>query len=221
MALAGGVSLILSPDSHMVACKAQMLSPDGRCKTFDKSADGYGRGEGCGILVLKRLSDARKDGDNILSLIRATAINQDGRSGGITAPSGKAQEDVISKALSQAGVDPGDVSYIEAHGTGTVLGDPIEVQALGQVYGPNHSKEMPLYIGSVKTNLGHLEAAAGVASLIKTVLALKHSEIPPHLHYNQPNPYIPWDELPIVVTQESTPWPTSVTPVCRWPLAIS
>ena len=206
-ALAGGITLMITPDGHIVGSKGQMLSPEGSCKTFDASADGYVRGEGCGIVLLKRLADAVSDNDNILAVIRGTAINQDGRSGGMTAPNGNAQRDVIRKALADAHVDPGEVSYIETHGTGTVLGDPIEVQALGGVYGKSHSKENPLYIGSVKTNVGHLEAAAGIVGLIKTILVLKYEEIPPNLHFKNPNPHIPWDELPLEVVSRLTPWP--------------
>jgi acyl transferase domain-containing protein len=208
MALAGGVTLILSPDGHIVASKGNMLSTDGRCKTFDASADGYGRGEGCGIVVLKRFSDALADGDNILAIIRGTAANQDGKSGGLTAPSGIAQEQVIRKALEDGGMNPLEVSYIETHGTGTVLGDPIEVQALGNVYGINRLKDQPLFIGSVKTNIGHLEAAAGIAGLIKAVLSIDHGEIPPHLHLRQPNPHIAWDQLPITINTERCDWPS-------------
>ena len=207
MAIAGGITLIITPDGHIIGSKGQMLSREGRCKTFDDTADGYVRGEGCGIVVLKRLSDAMADSDNILAVIRGTALNQDGRSGGMTAPNGKAQEEVIRKALDDAGVEPGEAGYIETHGTGTILGDPIEVQALGSIYGEFYSKDAPLYIGSVKTNVGHLEAAAGIVSLIKTTLALQHSEIPPNLHFKKPNAHIPWKELPIVVATERTAWP--------------
>lgn len=186
-----------------------MLAADGHCKTFDASADGYARGEGCGVLVLKRLSDAIADGDNILALIRGSAVNQDGRSGGLTVPNGPAQQAVIRTALTNAGVKPGQVSYVEAHGTGTSLGDPIELRALAAVLGQGRSQDQKLLVGSVKTNMGHLEAAAGVAGLIKLVLALQHKEIPPHLHLKNPNPHIPWAELPIKITTELTPW-TSV-----------
>jgi len=207
MAVAGGVLLIIAPDGHIIASKGQMLAPDGYCKTFDEAADGYTRGEGCGMIVLKRLSDAQADGDTILALINGTAINQDGRSGGLTAPNGKAQEEVMRQALAASHIDPTDINYVETHGTGTSLGDPIEVQALGAVQGAGRPKNKPLLIGSVKTNVGHLEAAAGIVGLVKTVLALQHGEIPPHLHFNKPNPYIPWDELPIQVTSSLTPWP--------------
>lgn len=207
MALAGGVSLILAPDSHIIACKGQMLSRDGRCKTFDAAADGYGRGEGCGVVVLKRLSDAKADGDPILGLILGSAINHDGKSAGLTAPNGIAQEEVMRKALLNARVVAADVGYIETHGTGTVLGDPIEIQALGAVYNAGHTRENPLLVGSVKTNVGHLEAAAGIAGLLKVLLMLRHAEIPPHLHFKTPNPHIPWESLPIEVATRRRPWP--------------
>ncbi|MBC6936368.1 MAG: acyltransferase domain-containing protein [Chloroflexi bacterium] len=205
-ALAGGVGLILMPEINVNFSKSQMMAADGRCKTFDAAADGYVRGEGCGMIVLKRLSDALADGDHILAVIRGSAINQDGRSGGLTAPNGPSQESVISAALANARVKPEDVTYIEAHGTGTSLGDPIEVQALGAVFGAAHSADNPLMIGSVKTNMGHLEAAAGIAGLLKVVLALQHREIPPHLNLKEPNPYIPWAQYPITVPTARTPW---------------
>ncbi len=206
LALAGGVSVILSPDMFIALSKASMLAADGRCKTFDVSADGYARGEGCGIVVLKRLSDARREGDRILALIRGTAINQDGPSSGLTAPNGPSQASVIRDALANGGVRAEDVSYVETHGTGTSLGDPIEVQALGTAYCQGRPPEHPLLIGAVKSNIGHLEGAAGVAGLIKLVLAMQHREIPPSLHVNKPNPFIPWDELSVKVTTRLTPW---------------
>jgi len=206
MALAGGVNLMLSPELSIVFSKAQMMAADGRCKTFDASADGYVRGEGCGIVVLKCLSDALKDGDNILALIRGSAVNQDGRSNGLTAPNGPAQEAVIREALKEAGVTPAQVSYVEAHGTGTPLGDPIELQAVGAVLSEGRPKGQPFAIGSVKTNIGHLESAAGIAGLIKVVLALQHKEIPPHLNFKVPNPYISWETLPVVIPTKLTPW---------------
>jgi myxalamid-type polyketide synthase MxaB len=183
-----------------------MMAPDGRCKTFDAEANGIVRGEGCGVLVLKRLSDAIIDGDNILALIRGSAVNQDGASSGFTVPNKTAQETLIRQALARAKVAPSEVDYVEAHGTGTPLGDPIEVRALGAVLGEGRSPETPLKIGSVKTNIGHLESAAGVASLIKVVLSLQNQQLPPHLHLKQPNPYINWDELPVSVTTESMAW---------------
>jgi len=208
LALAGGVNLILSPEGHVIASRGRMLSPDGRCKTFDAGADGYVRSEGCGIVVLKRLSDAVADGDTVLAVVRGTALNQDGRSGGLTAPNGRAQEEVMRQALADAGIAPADVTYVETHGTGTSLGDPIEVQALGAVQGSSRDSGRPLLIGSVKTNVGHLEAAAGIAGVIKAVLSLYHGEIPPHLHFKTPNPYIPWDRLPIEVATQRRAWPT-------------
>ncbi|NJK64217.1 MAG: type I polyketide synthase, partial [Synechococcaceae cyanobacterium SM2_3_1] len=212
LALVGGVNLMLTPATTLVFCRAGMLSPDGRCKTFDAAADGYGRGEGCGVVVLKRLSDAQRDGDHILALIRSSAVNQDGRSGGLTVPNGPSQEAVIRQALEKGKVDPALVDYIEAHGTGTSLGDPIEVSALGAVYGESHSREHPLLLGSVKTNMGHLEAAAGVAGLIKVVLALQHEEIPKHLHFQKPSPHIDWEELPLEVVKEARSWPRGDRP---------
>lgn len=207
-ALAGGVLLILGPEGHITASRGRMLSPQGRCKTFDASADGYVRAEGCGMVVLKRLADAEENGDTVLAVIRGTAANQDGRSGGLTAPSGRAQEAVIRAALADAGVAPGDIGYVETHGTGTSLGDPIELQALGAVHGGGRSPGAPLIVGSVKANIGHTEAAAGIAGLIKTVLALQAGEIPPHLHLDKPNPLIPWDELPIEVAGSGVrTWP--------------
>ncbi len=196
MALAGGVNIILSPKTTMTLSRAKMMAADGRCKAFDARADGFVRGEGCGLVVLKRLSDAVADGDRVLALIRGSAVNQDGRSNGLTAPNGPSQVAVIRAAIADAGVEPGEVSYVETHGTGTALGDPIEAQALGAALGAGRSAGNRLMIGSAKTNLGHLESAAGIAGLLKVVLALQHGEIPPLLHLTEPNPYIPWDELP-------------------------
>ncbi len=208
LALAGGVNLMLSPEATIGFCKLKALAADGRCKTFDAKADGYSRGEGCGIVVLKRLSDAIKNQDHILAVIRGSAVNHDGQSNGLTAPNGSAQEAVIRQALANANVQPKDIQYIEVHGTGTSLGDPIEVLALAKVLGENRSQNQPVYLGSVKTNFGHLESAAGVASLIKVVLSLQHQKITPHLHFEQPNPYIPWEKLPVKVTQKLTNWET-------------
>nr|4MZ0_A Chain A, CurL [Moorena producens 3L]4MZ0_B Chain B, CurL [Moorena producens 3L] len=209
LALAGGVNLLLSPETSIIFSQAKMLSPDGRCKTFDASANGYVRGEGCGVIVLKRLSDAVANGDNVLAVIRGTAINQDGASGGLTVPNGPSQVAVIRKALSNGGVDPASVSYIEAHGTGTSLGDPIEVGAIGTVFGKTHSQEQPLIVGTAKTNIGHLEVAAGIAGLMKVVLQLQHQQIAPSLHFKQPNPYINWSQLPVQVSTQLTPWQTN------------
>ncbi len=212
LALVGGVQLSLSPASTVFLSKARALSPDGRCKTFDASANGFSRGEGCGIIVLKRLSKARADKDNILAVIRGSAVNHDGASSGFTVPNEQAQERLIRQALQNAKVTPADVSYLEAHGTGTALGDPIEVNALGAVFCQEHSQDFPLVIGSVKTNLGHLEAAAGIASLMKVVLALQHEEIPPHLHFKQPNPLMAWDNLPLQVPTSRQVWSRGETP---------
>src|SRR5437773_1513081 len=174
MALAGGVNLILSPLSYIFLARAKAISADGRCRTFDADATGYGRGEGCGVVVLKRLSDAVAAGDRILATIRGSAVNHDGRSSGLTVPNGTAQQRLLRRALENAGVSPHEVSYVETHGTGTPLGDPIEVGAIATVLGTGRPHDRPLLIGSVKTNIGHLEAAAGVASLIKVVLSFSH-----------------------------------------------
>ncbi|MEP7311425.1 MAG: type I polyketide synthase [Pseudomonadota bacterium] len=205
LALAGGVNLTLIPDGSILTSRGRMMSFDGHCKTFDASADGYVRGEGCGMIVMKRLSDAQRDGDRILAVIRGSALNQDGRSSGLTAPNGPAQEAVIRAALANAGLQPADVGYIEAHGTGTSLGDPIELRALGEVF-QNRPAEQPLMVGSVKTNIGHTEAAAGVAGVIKAVLALQHGTVPPHLHLRVPNPLMDWQRYPITVPTVVTPW---------------
>lgn len=206
-ALAGGVNLTLTADGSVLTSRARMMSFDGHCKTFDASADGYVRGEGCGMLVLKRLSDAQRDGDRVLAVVRGSALNQDGRSSGLTAPNGQAQEAVIKAALADAQLRPEDVSVIEAHGTGTPLGDPIEIKALDAVYGKRATGQK-FKVGSVKTNIGHLEAAAGIAGVIKMVLALQHRAIPPHLHFRQPNPLIDWAHSAIEVPVALTPWDT-------------
>jgi len=207
MALVGGVHLILSPEVMVSFSQARMLAADGRSKTFDASADGYSRGEGCGVVVLKRLADAVASRDTILGVIRGSAINQDGPSGGLTVPNGASQQQVIRRALDAAGVAPAAVSYVEAHGTGTSLGDPIEVEALAQVYGQGRAPGEPLLVGSVKTNIGHLEPAAGMAGLIKILLAFKHGELPRHLHFRNPNPHIPWKDVPVKVASDAVAWP--------------
>ena len=206
MALAGGVNLILSPATNVTLSRARMLSPDGRCKAFDVSADGFGRGEGCGVVVLKRLSNALSAGDRILGVIQGSAVNQDGRSSGITVPNGSAQQALIREALVNAGVEPSQIDYVEAHGTGTSLGDPIEVQALAAVLRERRSRENTLRLGSVKTNIGHLEAASGIAGLIKVVLSLQEEEIPPHLHLRQLNPHVDWNQLPLQIPTTGTEW---------------
>ena len=210
IALAAGVNVICAPETAIALSRGRMLAPDGRCKTFDASADGFARGEGCGVLILKRLSDARSDKDQILAVIRGAAVNQDGRSGGLTVPSGPAQQAVIDAALADAGLKPADIDYVEAHGTGTSLGDPIEVRALAAAYGPGRSA--PLLVGSAKSNIGHLESAAGIAGVMKTILALRAGRLPKSLHFSTPNPYIPWDEIPIEVVAEGRAWPKRGAP---------
>lgn len=206
LAITGGVSLMLSPDMTITFSQARMMAPDGRCKTFDASANGYVRGEGCGIVILKRLGDAIEDNDRILAVIRGSAVNHDGLSNGITAPNGKAQQAVIRQALKNAGVVPAEISYVEAHGTGTPLGDPIEIRAIKAVLMQGRSPEQRCGIGSVKTNIGHLEPAAGIAGLIKVVLSLQHGEIPPHLHLQQLNPYLAMEGTPFFIPRECQPW---------------
>lgn len=207
LALAGGVNLLLCPEVTLIFSQAHMMAPDGRCKTFDARANGYVRAEGCGVVVLKRLGDAVRDGDRIFSTIRGSAINQDGRSNGITAPNGPAQETVIRRALANAKANPSKIGYVELHGTGTSLGDPIEAEALGNVLAQGRNLDHRCAVGSVKTNIGHLEAAAGIAGLIKVALSLHHQQIPASLHFQKPNPYIPLEKLPLTVQTSLTPWP--------------
>jgi acyl transferase domain-containing protein/NADPH:quinone reductase-like Zn-dependent oxidoreductase/NAD(P)-dependent dehydrogenase (short-subunit alcohol dehydrogenase family)/ubiquinone/menaquinone biosynthesis C-methylase UbiE len=207
LALAGGVNLILSPEISITSTKARTLSPDGYCKTFDSRANGYVRGEGCGVVVLKRLSDALADGDAICAVIRGSAVSQDGATSGITVPNKLAQIEVMRQALERAGLEPNQVDYVEAHGTGTPLGDPIEIRALASVYSQGRSRNHPLIIGTAKTNVGHLESAAGVAGLIKVVLSLQNGVIPPHLHFNHLNPAITLDDIPALIPLQRMPWP--------------
>ena len=207
LALAGGVHVILSAQLFEMRANAGMLSPDGRCATFDAGANGYVRGEGCGILVLKRLSEAVADGDRIWAVIRSTAVNQDGATPGLTVPSQDAQERCIEDALLRAGLEPSDVDYVEAHGTGTEVGDPIEARATAAAYGKGREPDDPILIGSVKTNIGHLEAAAGVAGVIKAVLSIERRTIPKHLHFENPNPEVDWDRIPLRVTGDRMEWP--------------
>lgn len=198
MALAGGVNLILTPTVSINHSRAQMLALDGRCKTFDQAADGFSRAEGCGMVVLKRLSDAQAAGDHVLAVIHGSAVNHDGRTTGITVPNGRSQQGLIEQALAQSGLSAADIDYVEAHGTGTALGDPIELGALEAVFG-KAAREHRLLVGSVKTNIGHAEAAAGVAGLLKVVLAMKHGEIPPHLHCKNRTDKIDWEAGPLEV----------------------
>jgi myxalamid-type polyketide synthase MxaB len=209
LAVTGGVNVMLSPELMVGLSGMTALSPDGRCKTFDESADGFGRGEGCGIVVLKRLSDAVAAGDHIWATVQGSAVNHDGASSGLTVPNKVAQTALIRQALQRANVSGDEVSYIEAHGTGTKLGDPIEVRALADALG---KRDTPLTIGSVKTNLGHLDASAGIAGLIKVALSLHHKIIPPHLHFKRANPLMDWDNLPFQIPLQATPWETNNVP---------
>ncbi|WP_394839489.1 amino acid adenylation domain-containing protein [Pendulispora rubella] len=207
MALAGGVHLMSSPHSTVAMSKIGAMNPAGECRAFDASANGYVRGEGVGIIVLKRLRDAVANGDRIYCVIRGSAVNNDGFSNGLTAPNPEAQKDVLAKAYANAGLDPIKIHYVETHGSGTILGDPLEAEALGSVLGPCHTAERPLRIGSIKTNVGHTEAAAGVAGLLKVALCLHHGQLVPNLHFERPNPYIDFDELHLKVQTEIEDWP--------------
>ncbi|RKT55147.1 type I polyketide synthase [Saccharothrix australiensis] len=207
VAIAAGVNLIAGPGLTMVLDAAGATSPDGRSKPFDSTADGYGRGEGVGVVVLKRLSDAERDGDRVLAVVRGSAVSQDGRTNGIMAPNGEAQAHVAREALRDAGLDAHDVDYVEAHGTGTRAGDPVEAAALSAVYGRSRTGDDPCLIGSIKGNIGHLEAGAGVAGVIKAVLALGHGGIPPNAVFDQPNPNIPWSTNGLRVVDAPTTWP--------------
>ncbi|WP_370418228.1 acyltransferase domain-containing protein [Streptomyces sp. QH1-20] len=212
-ALAGGVNLLISPGTSVALSKFGGLSPDGRCKTFDARADGYGRGEGCGVVVLKRLSRALADGDDIWCLVPGSAANNDGLSNGLTAPNPLAQEEVLRDAYQRAGVRPGEVHFIETHGTGTALGDPIEAAALSAVLSEGRPADAPLILGAVKTNIGHLEGAAGIAGFIKTALALRHRRIPRNLHFERPNPHIDFEGLGLRVPRDAEPWPEDRAPL--------
>ncbi|MFC8449583.1 SDR family NAD(P)-dependent oxidoreductase [Kitasatospora sp. NPDC057223] len=211
-ALAGGVNVLLDPMSWVAVSQAHMLAPQGRCRTFSADADGFVRSEGCGVLVLKRLSDARRDGDRVLAVIRGSAVNQDGASSGLTAPNGAAQEAMLRSALADAATDAREVSYLEAHGTGTALGDPVELGAAWRVLGEGRRPGEPLHVGSVKSNIGHCESAAGLAAVIKTVLALRHDLIPANLHFGEPNPHVPWAEMNVRVVDTPTPWRRGAAP---------
>ncbi len=211
-ALAGGVNALLRPQSWVGMSRLAMLSPDAHCKAFDASANGFVRSEGAGLVMLKPLADAQRDDDRIYGVIRGTACNQDGHTTGITVPSEHAQADLVRAACHRAGIAPRDVGYVEAHGTGTLVGDPIECRALGTVLGQGRESDDRLWIGSVKTNIGHLESAAGIAGLIKATLAVYHRQIPANLHFHTPNPDIPFDELGLRVPRELTPWPQRAEP---------
>ncbi|MEV4410633.1 beta-ketoacyl synthase N-terminal-like domain-containing protein [Catellatospora sp. NPDC049609] len=212
LAVAGGSNIMATPTVYLAMSAGGALSADGRCKTFDAAADGYGRGEGAGAVVLKRLSSAIADGDRVYAVIRGSAVNHNGASGGLTVPSTDAQTEVIRTALARGGIAPAAVGYVEAHGTGTRLGDGIELRALAAAYGTGRDPARPLLVGSAKTNIGHLEAAAGIAGLIKTVLALRHAEIPPHLHFTDPSTQVAWDRLPLRVSAAGAAWPPGPEP---------
>ncbi|MEU4159274.1 type I polyketide synthase [Actinoplanes sp. NPDC026670] len=212
LALAGGVNLILSPALAINFAKAGAMARDGRCKTFDARADGYVRAEGAGVVVLKPLSAALRDADTVYAVIRGGAVNQDGRTNGLMAPNPRAQEAVLRTAYARAGVAPHEVGYVEAHGTGTLLGDPIEAKALAAVTSVGRDRARPCLVGSVKTNLGHLEAAAGIAGLIKVALMLRHHRIPASLHFRDANPHIPFEDLALRVADTAQPWPAADGP---------
>ncbi|MBL9006660.1 MAG: SDR family NAD(P)-dependent oxidoreductase [Myxococcales bacterium] len=211
LALAGGVTLMLTPTTFIEFSRLRGIAKDGRCKPFSAAADGVGWSEGAGMLVLKRLSDARRDRDPILAVIRGSAVNQDGRSNGLTAPSGPAQEQVLRLALADAGLPPDAVDCVEAHGTGTALGDPIEAQALLATLAAGRSPDRPLHLGSIKSNLGHTQAASGVAGVIKAVLALQHERLPASLHADPPSPSIDWAQAPLRLLNTAQPWPRSAS----------
>jgi acyl transferase domain-containing protein/aryl carrier-like protein len=206
LALAAGVNVLIPPDTTIAASQAQMLSADGRCKSFDARADGYVRSEGCGVILIKRLSDAIRDGDHVHALIRGTATNQDGRTSALTVPSAEAQESVMRRALATAGIDPSDLSYFEAHGTGTPIGDPTEVRAIASVLGPKRTPEHRCLLGSLKANIGHLETASGIASVIKVILGLEHEEIYPQINLERLNPKIRLEGTPLEIPSELEPW---------------
>jgi acyl transferase domain-containing protein len=207
LALAGGVNVICAPETMLTLSKAKMLAADGRCKAFDAAADGFARGEGCGLVALKLLADAERDGDRIHAILRGSAINHDGRSTGLTVPSRRAQEELVRAALADAGIEAAEVGYVEAHGTGTRLGDPIEMRALAAAFGEGRDRSRPLLVGSAKTNFGHLESAAGIAGVLKAVLALEHGRIPPHLHFRSGNPDIDWENIPVEIPVAARHWP--------------
>ena len=207
-AVAGGVNALITPAVTLGFDEiGAVLAPDGRIKSFSSDADGYTRSEGAGMLVLKRVEDARRDGDQILAVIAGSAVNHDGRSNGLIAPNQDAQAEVLRRAYKDAGIDPRTVDYIEAHGTGTVLGDPIEAEALGRVVGRGRPADRPALLGAVKTNVGHLESAAGAASMAKVVLALQHDKLPPSINFAGPSPYIDFDAMRLKVIDTATDWP--------------
>ncbi|PXX71337.1 acyl transferase domain-containing protein [Nocardia tenerifensis] len=213
VALAGGVNVMLQPETFVLMCKGSFLAADGRCKSFDAAADGYGRGEGAGMVVLKRLDDAVRDGDRIYAVVKATGANQDGRTTAITVPSAESQEMLARTALTRAGLTPDAITYVEAHGTGTLVGDPVELRALGRAFGAPAGRTRPLGVGSVKATIGHTEAAAGIASVIKAALAIQHRVIPPQGWLDKPNPDIPLDELGLRIQVDAEPLAPEADPM--------